>query len=147
LFLASLPVTLTLPGFQIVHGSLRQPLEEYLFTLTDALTCFTLMKEPLLFVGHTHKPAIAFQTPTVVDGQRLEDNQPVKIDSYEKVIINVGSVGQPRDGDPRASFGVYHQESRQFALKRVEYNIPAVQADMRQKNLPTFLIERLSSGK
>lgn len=124
--LRQLPLTLEFPDFQLVHGSLVDPLEEYLMDDRGALPTFQLMKKPLLFVGHTH--------------------QPLRLSSGDKEIINPGSVGQPRDGDPRASYGIYDDEKKEFILHRTEYNIAQVQEKMRLADLPQLLIDRLSYG-
>lgn len=126
-YLASLPLTLEFPGFQVVHGSLRDPLREYIGNIAEASPSFELMKENLLFIGHTHWPLHLF----------LEG----------KEIINPGSAGQPRDRDPRASFGIYDSEEKEFTLHRVEYNVQAVQEKMKKAGLPQPLIERLQFGK
>lgn len=126
-YLSSLPLTLEFPDFQIVHGSLVNPLEEYLENRAVAFPTFEKMTKNLLFVGHTHVP--------------------LHLRSEEKTIINPGSIGQPRDGDPRASFGTYDSEKKEFTLYRIEYNIPLVQEKMKKAELPPHLIERLSYGQ
>lgn len=125
-YLADLPYLLDFPDFQVVHGSLRSPLEEYIFGLQEALPTIERMSKNLLFVGHTHVP--------------------LRLKERGKEIINPGAVGQPRDGDPRASFGLYDSGKRNFTFRRVEYNISAVQEKMRIAGLPSSLIERLHSG-
>jgi len=126
-YLKLLPLTLEMDDFQIVHGSLRNPLEEYIFTLAEAAATMELMSKPLCFVGHTHRPA--------------------RFEYQGKAIINPGGAGQPRDGDPRASFGIYDSEKKEFILHRVEYNIERVQEKMRQADLPQSLIDRLQYGR
>ena len=122
-----LPLTLEFPEFQIVHGSLKNPAEEYLTNLGEALPTFELMKKTLLFVGHTHRP--------------------LNLEYEGKKIINPGSVGQPRDGDPRAAFIIYDDKTGEAQLHRVNYDIEAVQNKMKAADLPQFLIERLSVGR
>jgi diadenosine tetraphosphatase ApaH/serine/threonine PP2A family protein phosphatase len=146
-FLGSLPLTLEFEDFQIVHGSLRSPLEEYIETFAEAVPNLELMTKSLLFVGHTHRPIYVVQRGEGYDGRRLKDDQTIRVSEYQKVLINPGGVGQPRDGDPRASFGVYDSEKREFTLHRVEYNISAVQEKMRKVGLPQILIDRLAFGR
>jgi len=126
-YLRALPLTLELPDFQVVHGSLRDPLKEYIMTIAVAGPNIELMNKPFLFVGHTHRP--------------------LHLSLEGKGIINPGSVGQPRDGDPRASFGIYDSEKNEFTLHRVEYNVQAVQEKMGRVGLPIPLIERLRFGR
>jgi len=126
-YLEALPLTLEYEDFQIVHGSLRNPLEEYIETFAEAVPNLELMTKPLLFVGHTHRPA--------------------RFEYQGKAIINPGGAGQPRDGDPRASFGIYDSDKKEFILHRVEYNIERVQEKMRQADLPQSLIDRLQYGR
>ncbi|MFC1540703.1 metallophosphoesterase family protein [Candidatus Margulisiibacteriota bacterium] len=147
-YLKGLPLMLTEDGFQFVHGSLRSPLDEYVAGIAEALPTFEKMTQPLCFVGHSHVPMfIAQKRDGNYDGRALLDGDEVLIDDYAKVIINVGGVGQPRDGDPRASYGTYDPKTRIFTLHRVEYNIEQVQAKMKQVDLPEPLISRLSQGR
>jgi diadenosine tetraphosphatase ApaH/serine/threonine PP2A family protein phosphatase len=146
-FLKTLPQVIEEPDFQGAHGSLRQPLEEYVLSLTEAWPMFEAMTKPLCFIGHSHAPLfIAQQLDGNYTGHNLADGEEVVIDDYQKVIINVGGVGQPRDDDPRASFGIYDGKSRLFSLHRAAYDILAVQKKMRAVNLPERLIQRLSTG-
>ena len=134
--------------FSIVHGSLREPLEEYITSLYEALPTFERMVKPLLFIGHSHVPLCIVQKKEGdFDGWMLEDNQKISVSEYQKVIINPGGVGQPRDGDPRASYGIYDLETRIFQLHRIPYDFKTTQEKMRKVNLPPFLIERLAYGR
>ena len=147
-YLKSLPLVLGEDNFQFVHGSLREPTEEYLYSISDALPTFERMKEPLCFVGHSHIPLfIGSRKDGNYEGRGLQDGEEVVIDDYEKVIINVGGVGQPRDGDARASFGLYDSGRKIFSLHRIAYDVEAVQDKMRKAGLPVPLIERLTYGK
>jgi diadenosine tetraphosphatase ApaH/serine/threonine PP2A family protein phosphatase len=147
-YLKKLPLILDEGDFHIVHGSLRAPLEEYITSFSEALPTFERMEKPLCFVGHSHIPLfIAMNRDGSYDGRELLDKEEVRVGDYQKVIINVGGVGQPRDRDPRASFGIYNSETRIFTLRRVEYNIEKVQQKMETAGLPIPLIERLRYGR
>jgi diadenosine tetraphosphatase ApaH/serine/threonine PP2A family protein phosphatase len=147
-YLKTLPLTLEEDGFQIVHGSLRNPLDEYITSIADAIPTFEKMTKAVCFVGHSHSPMfIAQKKDGNYAGRALEDGEEIVIDDYERVIINVGAVGQPRDGDPRACYGLYDSKTRIFSLHRVEYNIGQVQAKMKAVHLPDSLIERLTFGR
>ncbi len=147
-YLIKLPLILEEDDFYMVHGGLRSPLEEYITSVSDAIPTFEKMKKPLCFVGHSHVPlAVAMKKDGNYDGWVLTDKQEVLVDNYKKVIINVGGVGQPRDGDARASFGIYDTGTRIFTLRRIEYDFAKVQAKMREVGLPLPLIERLQYGR
>jgi putative phosphoesterase len=126
-YIKGLPLKLDFPEFQIVHGSLADPVMEYLTNMAEAIPTFNLMQKPLLFVGHTHRP--------------------LRLKYDNKEIINPGSVGQPRDGDPWAAYLTYDTEKKDAQLFRVNYDIKAVQDKMKAAGLPQFLIERLNLGR
>ena len=147
-YLKALPLRLEFEEFEIVHGSLRNNLEEYIYSREEAAASIELMQKPLCFVGHTHQPLYFGLKPSEsYDGRRIGKSDQVFVENYSKTIINPGSIGQPRDGDFRASFGIYDSEKKEFTLQRVEYNILAVQEKMKACGLPAQLIERLAIGK
>jgi diadenosine tetraphosphatase ApaH/serine/threonine PP2A family protein phosphatase len=105
------------------------------------------MKKALLFVGHTHVPAcVVMKQNGDFDGWKLGDGDVVRLKEFKKAILNVGGVGQPRDGDPRASYGVYDSDRKEVSIHRVSYDIEKVQQKMRTKGLPEPLVERLKYG-
>lgn len=147
-YLGSLPEHQVIHDFEIVHGSLRVPLSEYISNIQEGAATIELMEKDLCFVGHLHIPLVIVKERSGnYDGWQLGDGDTVKIDQYEKVIINVGAVGQPRDMDNRASYGIYDTESKTVEIRRVGYNIAAVQEKMRKAQLPDFLVERLKFGR
>ncbi|MBU1767989.1 MAG: metallophosphatase family protein, partial [Candidatus Omnitrophica bacterium] len=100
-YLKALPLTLDIPEFQIVHGSLVNPLEEYITNLAEASPTLQKMEKPILFVGHSHAPLyIGQKEDGMIEGKKLKDKDSVDTKLFKKIIINVGSIGQPRDGDP-----------------------------------------------
>lgn len=135
-------------GFLVVHGSPNRPEEfNYIFGLNDAYPAFLKMQEDhcrICFIGHTHAPGILLEDM----GHILFHPWPsVTLQSGKKYIINVGSVGQPRDGDPRASYCIYDTDSETVEIKRVGYDVKKAQDKMTKAGLPQFLAERLSLGK
>ncbi len=130
----------------LVHGSPYNPIWEYVLDPYIAKFNFDHFSTRYCFVGHTHQPLIcAFNSET----QGIEWGQPemgVVYPLKEKVILNPGSVGQPRDYDPRASYAVYDSEKFTWQVNRVEYDISAVQDKIIQKNLPLRHAQRLSGG-
>ena len=149
-FLDALPETAEQGDFVFVHGTLRWPIWEYLLDSETARAHLSLMQVPFGFVGHTHVPMAAVEDDQSPEGcrlTRLRDGDVVQIDGRTKIVLNSGSVGQPRDGDPRASYGIYDSDSMTFTLHRVEYDIGATQRLMEDARLPSWLSERLSIGR
>ncbi|AGG07476.1 metallophosphoesterase [Dehalococcoides mccartyi BTF08] len=146
-YLAVLPEMLIVGDFSLVHGSLKRPVWDYITTPQLAAENFGLMRTPYCLVGHTHMPYV-FTTGQngICRGMPLMAGsmQPLR---QTNLIINPGSVGQPRDGNPQASYGIYNDEARTFCLYRVAYNIPATQKKMQKAKLPPFLSARLSKGR
>ncbi|MBK9169785.1 MAG: metallophosphoesterase family protein [Bryobacterales bacterium] len=134
-------------GFQIAHGS---PLDEdgYLVHIADAEATFPYLETPLVFFGHTHLQgwflwarlrSSPFRRPP---GEFVLDLRPG--DSY---LINPGSVGQPRDGDPRAAYAIYDDAARTVAFHRAAYDLASAQARIREAGLPEMLAARLAEGR
>ena len=143
-FLTRLPLVESTYGAQLVHGTLYAPeLFDYVKTSYDAYLSMQKMEGNLCFVGHSHVP-IAFIQGDVVS-YCLEQTIPVK--PGRKVLINVGSVGQPRDKDPRACCAVYDSADQTVRLLRVRYNVDSVVAKIREAGLPAPLGERLRVGR
>ncbi len=144
-FLSGLPFTTTSEDFTMVHGSLREPLWEYLLSAESALATFQLLSTRFCLVSHSHIPVICQENqsdPTFVDF--TEDQK--FIFSEERWIINPGSVGQPRDQDPRPSYALYDSSRGTISRHRVSYDIGETQERMRQARLPQRLIDRLNYG-
>ncbi len=144
-YLARLPLTLEYEQFLLVHGSPADPLLEYLISAGIAEKNFDLYAFKFCLVGHSHIP-VAFRNDD--GGVKPIGLQPgVGLVLAEKrMIINPGSVGQPRDGDFRAAYGVYDTDAGMFRLQRVEYDIKATQDGIMAAGLPVRLATRLNSG-
>jgi len=137
-------------SFTLVHGTLRWPIWEYLYSTEAAQGHLALQETPFGLVGHTHVPMLVVEDRTSFDGCqlfRLADGEKVDLDPNVRMILNPGSVGQPRDGDPRASYAVYDAEAMTITLHRVGYAIDATQKLMAEAGLPRWLIDRLSTGR
>jgi diadenosine tetraphosphatase ApaH/serine/threonine PP2A family protein phosphatase len=145
-WLGGLPPQLEIDGVGLVHGSPRDPLREY---ITDHLVAEENLAElpsRLGLHGHTHVP-IAW----IAAGDRIEVWPPgwtaaLALDG-RRALLNPGSVGQPRDGDPRASYAILDPDADTMTWHRVPYDIAAVQAEMRAVGLPLRLIDRLAVGR
>lgn len=153
-FLAELPMLgdsqKAFPGqeipasFTIVHANLCAPKDwGYIWDIDDAYTNFQLLKDRLCFVGHSHKPLV-FTYGQIVDWF-ISDQFAVRNDY--KYIVNVGSVGQPRDGNPKASFAIYDTKSNLVTIERVDYDIPKAQSKILSAGLPELLANRLAAGE
>jgi diadenosine tetraphosphatase ApaH/serine/threonine PP2A family protein phosphatase len=135
-FLRSLPYRAELHGATFVHASPRDPGEfEYVMDDLDAARQFGSFTTPICFIGHTHDPEIF-----------REDLGPRMVDAEHRCLVNVGSVGQPRDGNPKACYGLYDTGPLSFEHVRVAYDVPATAAKIYQAGLPAQLAERLVLG-
>ena len=144
-YLKSLELVYESDAFSVVHGSLNSPGDfNYIRSEKDAAPTFHLMRSNICFIGHSHVDGI-FQLQK--NGISYARNHKVKLSPDVKYIVNVGSVGQPRDGDPRAAYAIYDDEKNVVEIKRVEYDIKAAQDKILKSGLPSELAYRLSAGK
>lgn len=145
-YLDSLPLSLVREGFSMAHGSPRNPIWEYVLSELVAAACFDYFEGPLCMVGHSHFPLRFDRGPKGRVKFSLLPPDPFHL-KPGRSILNPGSVGQPRDGDPRASYVIYDAEAGSFQHHRVPYDIASTQAEMRRFRLPRFLADRLSRGQ
>jgi len=145
-YLENLPLTIKKGDFTLVHGSPREPIWEYLLTVGEAEENLAHFKTKFCLVGHSHVP-IVFQCSESgkCSLSPLSDGEEVAL-GEARLFINPGGVGQPRDGDPRASYAIYDEETRKVTLHRVPYDIKATQKKMIKQGLPMPLVTRLSYG-
>jgi diadenosine tetraphosphatase ApaH/serine/threonine PP2A family protein phosphatase len=129
-----------------VHGSPRAPADEYILDVRTARASFAAAGFRIAMVGHTHQPAVFTWARHRVGAVGLLPEVPLRLEPEHRYIINVGSVGQPRDGDPRAAYVLLDTGRREATLFRVAYPIAEVQRKMEAAGLPTPLIERLALG-
>ncbi len=145
-WLAELPLLhVPEPGLLLAHGSPstpeRWPYLELTLTVHDA---FEAMSEPVCLVGHTHRPRHHIERGERVVGRGLTE---VELDPDSRHILNAGSVGQPRDGDPRAAWLLLDTKTRRAELRRVPYDIEGAAAAIRRASLPSALADRLAEGR
>lgn len=147
-FLEKLPVTLTLEGQSILltHGSPFEP-ELYSYVIGERATimAFESFYEQICIIGHTHTPIAYKRNAKYRYHEEILDDV-VQIENGYKYIINVGSVGQPRDGHPEACVYIYDTEEKVFIRKRIEYNVSSAQKRIKDAKLPAYLALRLRSG-
>ncbi len=134
--------------FTLVHGSPRDPMWEYLTNVASASASFDHFTGPFCLVGHTHVPSIFARGPDgAVEAHRVVGEAELSLAKPGwRFILNPGSVGQPRDDDPRASFLVIDTDSGMASWRKVAYDIAETQRQMRQARLPARLIDRLTHG-
>jgi diadenosine tetraphosphatase ApaH/serine/threonine PP2A family protein phosphatase len=141
------------PEVQLVHGSPTDE-DEYVVSLGDALAPLITLTMPLTFFGHTHLQGGFFANGSSADGFRPEyrtvgqaESVALQLKSSARYLINPGSVGQPRDGDWRAAFGLYDTEAQVVYFHRTPYNLKAAQDRIFAANLPPRLAIRLAAGR
>ncbi len=154
-FLQSLPLHLSLEewGIEAVHGSLVEPLEEYIQGMHSARPTWARMQFDLCFFGHTHRPASLAELD--VPGRRYETEIKDWKDGGQftpradgwKTLVNPGSVGQPRDGNPLARFALFDTQSRAIEIFTIKYDIDAARRSIVEAGLPLKLADRLALGR
>ncbi len=149
-YLKSLPYTAKEGHLTFVHSSPMSPANwHYVVDLDAALEAFAYFETSYCFIGHTHSPVMVAtncedpykEIPVISDGPLYRPQK------NEKVLVNVGSVGQPRDRDNRACWCLVDSECNWIEFIRTDYDIEKTQALMRKENLPMFLVERLALGR
>ena len=142
-FLAGLPLTTTEYPVTLVHGAPRDPLWEYLLSEPQAAAAWEAVPTPVVLVGHSHIPFVCREGGGLY---RAADGDQVPL-AGERLVINPGSVGQPRDGDSRVAYAVYDDtHPAHIELHRVSYDIGATQRRMEELGLPRPLSARLAVG-
>lgn len=144
-FLSTLPFVVVREPATFVHSSPMEPEKwDYIFSYGTARLNFQRFNTQFCFVGHSHQPIVIVQ-----EGSKIEVTlEPVVFGrNGARYITNVGSVGQPRDGDTRASYVKFNTDSLKMEYRRVQYNIARTQEKMRKAKIHQYLIERLTVGQ
>ena len=150
-YIAALPKgPLPVDDFQVMHGSLLDE-DEYVVGADDAGQSFPYLETSLAFFGHTHLQG-GFQwglnrVRTLGRPAARQKELPLQLEPDAAYLINPGSVGQPRDGDPRAGYVLYNRNERFLMYRRVAYDVTAAQAKIQRAGLPDLLAERLAAGR
>ena len=132
-------------GVELFHASPRDPVWEYVLSADVARVAFDLTRSPLVLVGHSHVPLAITLEDDVLDGGLAEGGTETALGPGRR-LLNPGSVGQPRDGDPRAAWLLLDREAGTASFRRVEYDVARTQEEMRGRGLPNALAERLAHG-
>lgn len=146
-WLGSLPLVLHLEHCSVAHGTLFRPeLFDYIQNPTDGDPSLEIMPLPVCFVGHTHVPVTLLRlrnNPTRT-AYTVEDE--IDVEEASRSLVNVGSVGQPRDEDPRAAYALFDSDRGKVWIKRVEYDIASEADRIHKAGLPAMLADRLFLG-
>jgi diadenosine tetraphosphatase ApaH/serine/threonine PP2A family protein phosphatase len=147
-YLGALPLTAHADGAVVVHGSLPDEMD-YITEPDEARVCFDAMPGDLAFIGHTHvteyyRTRRGSRFPEQVS---LWSGGAVELKEGVRYIVNPGAIGQPRDGNPAASFGIWRVEDRVVEIRRVGYDIETAQEKMARAGLAEYLVERLAIGR
>ena len=132
---------------EVCHGA---PFDEdaYIFDPVDALHALKMVQRPVCLFGHTHLPVVFYLTPAGLEIKSIEGPETrFHLDEHNKYLINPGSVGQPRDGDPRAAYAMLDGATRQMTVYRVPYPIHLAQEKISAAGLPPALAHRLALGR
>ena len=150
-YIRSLPQgPILVDGFQVVHGSPYDE-DEYVLAAVEAGQAFGYLESRLAFFGHTHVQGGFIwnhsRVETIARTSVRTDRQLMEIDPQCAYLVNPGSVGQPRDGDPRAAYAVYDSDAHMLTYYRAVYDVEKAQSRIREVGLPPILADRLSVGR
>jgi diadenosine tetraphosphatase ApaH/serine/threonine PP2A family protein phosphatase len=145
-YLLELPAKRVIDDFTLAHASPRRPIWEYVLDFDTAAANFSHFDTPYCLIGHSHVQLLVSETePGKISSMAVKNDQPFLLQDA-RYMINPGSVGQPRDGDPRAAYAILDTDTMAWEFHRAAYAIEETQQQMRDANLPEPLIERLSYG-
>jgi diadenosine tetraphosphatase ApaH/serine/threonine PP2A family protein phosphatase len=145
-FLRGLPDIAVIDDMTLTHGSPRQPVWEYILDTRTATLNFDFFDTPYCVVGHTHLPVLYYLPDESRVARLIVPDASMQLALAPRTILNPGSVGQPRDRDPRAAYAVLDPEQNLWEYHRVSYNVSEVQERMEKAELPERHIQRLSAG-
>ncbi len=141
-FIRTIPPGIKEHGFEVAHG-IPGDFRRYMLKPEDAEQAFLTSDEDLIFIGHTHAPMAVYEARPLDYVTETEFTIP----EGKRCLVNVGAVGQPRDGDSRAAFCLYDSEERKIEIRRVEYDLEKAASKIIEAGLPRILAERLAMGK
>ncbi|MGB2875984.1 MAG: metallophosphoesterase family protein [Gaiellaceae bacterium] len=133
-------------GVELFHASPRDPVWEYVLSFEAVEAAFGLTEEPLVLVGHSHVPLALAQVDGSLAGGLAPAGTVAELRAGMRLLLNPGSVGQPRDGDSRAAWLLLDFGAGRATFRRVAYPVERTQAEIRERGLPDALAERLARG-
>jgi predicted phosphodiesterase len=147
-YLRGLRLVRQVTDFTIVHATLDSPGGwAYVQNKFDAMASFNYQFTGVCFFGHTHVPVAYAQNGSSRPEKVEVQERPLKVEAGQKYFINVGSVGQPRDGDWRAAYAIYDKTGNSIQVRRLDYDIKAAQKKILEAGLPEGLANRLEEGR
>ena len=135
----------TAQGVALYHGSARDPVWEYVLSDEAAVATLDLAGSPLVLVGHSHAALRIVESDDGIEGGLAPAGTELELAGV-RALLNPGSVGQPRDGDPRAAYLLLDLDAQRASFRRVEYDVQRTQREMREAGLPEMLAARLELG-
>ena len=146
-WLGALPLARHFEHCSVAHGTLHRPeLFDYIQSPQDADPSLDEMPLPVCFVGHTHVPVTLMRLHEHPGRTAYTTDSEIDVREAHRALVNVGSVGQPRDEDPRTAYAVYDTEQERVWIRRVDYDIHREASRIRDAGLPTMLADRLFLG-
>ncbi|NIQ99296.1 MAG: hypothetical protein GTN78_03735 [Gemmatimonadales bacterium] len=147
-YLGSLSLTAHVDGAVLVHGSLPEEMD-YITSPAEARMCFDAMPGDFTLIGHTHitEYYLTRRRSRLPEQIALFSGGRIELEDDLRYIVNPGAIGQPRDGNAAASFGIWDVEAKTIEVRRIPYDIERAQAKMRKAHLPDYLSERLGLGR
>ena len=144
-YLEGLPSQMKLDNAELFHGSPSDPVWDYVLTVDGALDALRRTEAPVVLVGHSHAALALGLERSALQGGVAPDKTEIDLSSG-RWLLNPGSVGQPRDGDPRAAYLLLDFDAGRATFRRVPYAVERTQAEIRERKLPEALAERLAHG-
>jgi diadenosine tetraphosphatase ApaH/serine/threonine PP2A family protein phosphatase len=144
-YLEGLPSEAKQDGAELFHGSPSDPVWDYVITAEGAIDALQRTRAPVVLVGHSHAALAISLDGTSLEGGLAPDGTEIEL-ARRRWLLNPGSVGQPRDGDPRAAYLVLDFDAARAYFRRVPYPVERTQAEIRERKLPEALAERLAHG-
>jgi len=142
-WIRTLPMSIDINGWLMIHASPHQPQQfHYMLDEASVRACFDACANPLIFIGHACVPVVLFDEPNLVFSRESH----ITLESSRRAIVNAGSVGQPRDKDPRACWALFDSDSRILTIRRVDYDQAEAKRRIIEAGLPPRLGERLLGG-
>ena len=146
-WLRDLPLVASTAHCSMAHGTLHRPERfEYVQSIADAEPSLDMMEHPACFVGHTHVPVSIMRMVDDPHRTSFTTERTVDLSDASVAMINVGSVGQPRDDDPRAAYAIYDSDAQRVDVHRIEYDIEREADRILRAGLPKILADRLFIG-
>jgi len=141
-----LPASRVIRGIHLVHGSPEGPSRSYILNEDDAMRNFLISRKKCILFGHSHFQEYYRITGKLIESSRASDGETI---SYKncRLLINPGSIGQPRDRDNRAAWGILDTRRREFTFHRTHYDYTVTQEKMRKAGFSDFLVNRLEAGR